>query len=190
MADMPARTVRSANCWHILRVGTAIPGTVPLAAAIPREQEGDSIMSDSTAPVGDAIHIGQLAIRYLIDGAASGGMGVFELTVAPGSQVPPPHSHTHNEECAYVLEGVLRYSVDGIARDLKPGEWMHTPPGSVHHFSNPHAETARALIVLTPDIGAQYFRDVREVVSAGGPPDRARLMEVMSRYGLVPAPPR
>jgi quercetin dioxygenase-like cupin family protein len=135
------------------------------------------------------IQIGQLTIQYLIDGTATGGMGVFELTVRPGAQVPPPHSHTRNEECVYVLEGKLRYSVDGVVRDLEPGEWMHTRPGSVHHFSNPHGDTARALIVLTPDIGAQYFRDVEAVVSTGGPPDRAKLMAVMSRYGLVPAPP-
>ena len=137
----------------------------------------------------EPINLGQLSIEYLIDGTATGGMGVFELTVPPGSQVPPPHSHTRNEECAYVLEGMLRYSVDGVVRDLQPGEWMHTPAGSVHHFSNPHNGTARALIVLTPDIGAQYFRDVGAVINAGGPPDRAKLIDVMSRYGLVPAPP-
>ena len=140
------------------------------------------------API-EPINIGQLSIQYLIDGTATGGMGVFELTVAPGAQVPPPHSHTRNEECVYVLEGMLRYSVDGVVRDLVPGEWMFTPRGSVHHFSNPHNGTARALIVLTPDIGAQYFRDVGAIVSAGGPPDRSKLIDVMSRYGLVPAPP-
>ncbi|QQX88336.1 cupin domain-containing protein [Cupriavidus necator] len=140
------------------------------------------------API-EPINIGQLSIQYLIDGTATGGMGVFELTVAPGSQVPPPHSHTHNEECVYVLEGILRYSVDGVVRDLVPGEWMFTPRGSVHHFSNPHNGTARALIVLTPDIGAQYFRDVGTIVSAGGPVDPSKLIDVMSRYGLVPAPP-
>ena len=140
------------------------------------------------API-EPINIGQLSIQYLIDGTATGGMGVFELTVAPGAQVPPPHSHTRNEECVYVLEGMLRYSVDGVVRDLVPGEWMFTPRGSVHHFSNPHNGTARALIVLTPDVGAQYFRDVRTIVSAGGPPDRSKLIDVMSRYGLVPAPP-
>ena len=53
-----------------------------------------------------------MGIRYLIDGSASGGMGVFELSVPPSSNVPPPHSHTANEECVYVLEGVLRYAVD------------------------------------------------------------------------------
>jgi quercetin dioxygenase-like cupin family protein len=139
------------------------------------------------API-EPINIGHLSIRYLIDGTATGGMGVFELTVAPGSQVPPPHSHTRNEECVYVLEGTLRYSVDGIVRDLVPGDWMFTPRGSVHHFSNPHNDTARALIVLTPDIGAQYFRDVGAIISAGGPLDRSKLIGVMSRYGLVPAP--
>lgn len=137
----------------------------------------------------EAIQVGRLTIRYLIDGAASRGMGVFELTVPAGSNVPPPHSHTKNDECVYVLEGSLRYSVDAVTRDLRPGEWMFTPRGSVHQFSNPHGETARALIVLTPDIGAQYFRDVGAVVNAGGPPDRARLVSVMSRYGLLPGSP-
>jgi len=66
---------------------------------------------------------------------------------------------------------------------------MFTARGSVHHFSNPHNGAARALIVLTPDIGAQYFRDVGAIVNAGGPPDREKLIEVMSRYGLVPAAP-
>ena len=138
----------------------------------------------------DAIKVGQLEIRYLIDGAAHAGLGVFELTVPAGSNVPPPHSHTHNEECVYVLEGTLRYSVDNDTRDLRPGDWMRTPRGSVHGFSNPHDVRARALIVLAPDIGAQYFRDVATVVSAGGPPDRTQLLSVMARYGLVPAPQR
>ena len=138
----------------------------------------------------ETVRIGPLEIRYLIDGAARGGLGVFELTVPAGSMVPPPHSHTHNEECVYVLEGTLRYAVDDTTRDLRPGEWMHTPRGAVHAFSNPHDETARALIVLTPDIGAQYFRDVATVVNAGGPPDRTQLLAVMARYGLTPAPAR
>jgi quercetin dioxygenase-like cupin family protein len=136
------------------------------------------------------VKIGQLEIRYLMDGTVSGaGVGMFELTVAPGARVPPPHSHTDNEEIVYVLDGTLRYSVDGEMRDLKPGERMYTPRGSVHAFSNPHDQTARALIILTPDIGAQYFRDIAEIVGAPGGPNPARMAEVMTRYGLVLAPP-
>jgi quercetin dioxygenase-like cupin family protein len=145
---------------------------------------------EETIMGGDVVKVGQLEIRYLVDGAKKGGLGVFELKVPPGSNVPPPHSHSKNEECVYVLEGTLRYSVDKESRDLKPGDWMSTPRGSVHQFSNPYSATARALIMLTPDIGEQYFRDVGAVVNAGGPPDRMKLVEVMSRYGLVPAAPR
>ena len=138
---------------------------------------------------GNVVKVGKLEIRYLVDGAKSGGLGVFELTIPPGSIVPPPHSHTNNEECVYVLEGTLGYSVDGKPRDLEPGDWMSTPRGAVHHFINRTSGTVRALVMLTPDIGEQYFLDVGAVANAGGPPDRAKLLEVMARYGLVLATP-
>ena len=110
--------------------------------------------------------------------------------VPPASNVPPAHSHSNNEELVYVLEGRLRYTVGSEARDLSAGQVMHTPRGSVHAFSNPVDATARALIILSPDIGAQYFEDVAAVINAGGPPDKAALVEVMNRYGLVPAAPK
>lgn len=143
-------------------------------------------MTDSSA-----IQLGQLSVRYLHDGSQTGSMGMFELTVPAGSNVPPPHSHTQNDECVYVLEGTLRYSVDAESRDLAAGEFMFSPKGSVHQFSNPFAAPVRALVVQSPDIGAQYFRDVRDTAQAGGgPPDKAAMLAVMTRYGLVPASPQ
>jgi quercetin dioxygenase-like cupin family protein len=136
------------------------------------------------------IKVGQLGIKYVLDGSLTGSFGVFELTIPPGSNVPPPHSHANNEECVYVLAGNLRYTVGGETRDLAPGQSMSTPKGAVHAFSNPFTETARALIIQSPDIGAQYFKDIAVVVNAGGPPDKAALVAVMSRYGLVPAAPK
>ena len=136
------------------------------------------------------ISVGQLTINYIVDGSATSSMGMFELSVPPGSNVPPPHSHSDNEECIYVLQGTLRYTVGDETRDLAPGQSMHTPKGVVHAFSNPFDVPAKALIALSPDIGAQYFRDIATVVNAGGPPDKAALVAVMSKYGLVPAAPK
>jgi len=135
------------------------------------------------------VKVGQLGINYILDGSRSGGLGVFELTVPAGSNVPPPHSHSNNEECVYVLEGTLRYTVGNETRDLGPGESMSTPKGVVHAFANPFSASARALIIQSPDIGVQYFKDVAEVINAGSPPDKVALMGVMARYGLVPAAP-
>jgi quercetin dioxygenase-like cupin family protein len=137
----------------------------------------------------DVIALVQIQIRYLRDGASEGQTGAFEMVVPPGSNVPPPHSHAHNEEYLYVLEGTLRYSVNAQTRDLGAGGSAFTAKGEVHGFSNPFSTACRALIVQSPDIGAQYFRDIASVMSAGGPPDRAKIMQVMERYGLKAAAP-
>jgi quercetin dioxygenase-like cupin family protein len=136
------------------------------------------------------LNVGKLLIRYLIDGSQGASLGMFELTVPPASNVPPPHSHTNNEEIVYVLEGTLRYTVGSDTRDLTAGQTMQTPKGTVHGFSNPFGSIARALITLSPDIGPKYFQDIAAVVNTGGPPDKAALVAVMSRYGLVPAAPK
>jgi quercetin dioxygenase-like cupin family protein len=142
-----------------------------------------------SAGAADLITLGQLQIRYLRDGARDGQMGAFEMLVPPGSNVPPPHSHAHNEEYLYVLEGRLRYSVNAEVKDLGAGESAFTPKGAVHGFSNPFSEPCRCLIMLSPDIGAQYFHDIAAVLGAGGPPDKAKIVQVMARYGLTPAAP-
>lgn len=144
------------------------------------------------SPIGEqeVIRLGQLEIRYLLDGCTAGShsrLGSFELTVPPNANVPPPHSHADNDEFIYVLDGTLRYSVNETTRDLEPGDSMFTPRGAVHAFNNPHGKTARALIMQTPDIGPQYFRDIKAVIDAGGPPDKVKLLEVMTRYGLRPS---
>jgi quercetin dioxygenase-like cupin family protein len=139
----------------------------------------------------DVISIGELEIRYLMDGTVTGAAsGMFELIIPPGARVPPAHSHSDNEELMYCLEGKIRASVGGVELDLAPGERSYTPCGVVHAFSNPHGQLARALVILTPDIGAQYFRDVAKVVGSPGGPDPAKMAEVMSRYGLVLSPPK
>jgi quercetin dioxygenase-like cupin family protein len=142
-----------------------------------------------SAEAADFITLGQLQIRYLRDGARDGQMGAFEMLVPPGSNVPPPHSHAHNEEYLYVLQGRLRYSVNAEVKDLDAGESAFTPKGAVHGFSNPFLEPCRCLIMLSPDIGAQYFHDIAAVLKAGGPPDKAKIVQVMARYGLTPAAP-
>ncbi len=143
-----------------------------------------------SAAEAELIAVGNIQIRYLRDGAGEGQTGAFEMIVPPQSNVPPPHSHAHNEEYLYVLEGRMRYWVNAEIKDLHAGESAFTPKGAVHGFSNPFPEPTRALVVLSPDIGAQYFRDIAAVLGAGGPPDRTKLVEVMERYGLKPVAPR
>ena len=146
-------------------------------------------MSTSTR---EEIMIGELAIRFLVEGEESGGsVAVFEFDVPAGARVPVAHSHDGYEETIYGLEGVLTWTIEGVPTEVGPGEALCIRRGVVHRFDNEHDVDARALAIVTPGIlGPDYFRDVAAVVdsAAGGPPDLAAIAAAMRRHGLTPAP--
>lgn len=140
----------------------------------------------------EEIKIGQLAIRFLLEGKESGGsVAMFEFDVPAGAKVPVAHSHDAYEETIYGLQGVLTWTVDGTQIEVGPGEVLCIPRGAVHRFDNGHAAGAKMLAVVTPAIlGPDYFREIAAVakVAAGGPPDPAAIAQVMRRHGLTPVP--
>jgi quercetin dioxygenase-like cupin family protein len=155
-------------------------------------------MTPQTTPVhvnpsDETIHLGPLAVRFLVTGAdASGSVALFELTV-PGAQrlAAPAHSHDHYEETIYGIEGVLSWTVDGTRIDVGPGQALCIPRGAVHRFDNHGSQDVKALCAITPAaIGPQFFRESAAVINAaaGGPPDRVKMADIMRRHGLTPAP--
>jgi quercetin dioxygenase-like cupin family protein len=143
-------------------------------------------------PSDETIAFGPIAVRFLVTAEQSNSsVAAFEVTVRAGAPLPAPaHSHDHYEETIYGLEGVLTWTVDGTPIDVGPGQALCIPRGAVHRFDNKGANGAKVLCVVTPGaIGPQYFRDVADVMkaAAGGPPDRAKLMEIMRRNGITPA---
>jgi hypothetical protein len=86
---------------------------------------------------------------------------------------------------------VLTWTVEGKPIDVGPGRALCIPRGAIHRFDNNGSEEAKALCVITPAaIGPEFFRECAEAINAaaGGPPDRAKMMEIMRRHGLTPAP--
>src|SRR3954470_7302630 len=144
-------------------------------------------------PAEETIRIGPLTVRFLINGEDSNGsVAAFEVTV-PGRQrlAAPAHSHDHYEETIYGIAGVLTWTIDGKQIDVGPGQALCIPRGAIHRFDNNGSQDVKALCVITPgSIGPQYFRESAEVIDAGagGPPDRAKMTEIMIRHGLTPAP--
>ena len=145
-------------------------------------------------PSDETIRLGPLAVHFLLTGDDSNGsIVVFELVV-PGAQrlAAPAHSHDHYEETIYGVEGVLTWTIDGKQIEVGPGQALCIPRGAIHRFDNNGIQEVKALCVITPAaIGPQYFRESAEVINAasGGPPDRAKMAEIMRRHGLTPAPP-
>ena len=145
-----------------------------------------------TTSTREEIKIGEMAIRFLVEGDESAGsVAIFEFDVPAGAKVAGAHSHDGYEETLYGLEGVLTWTIEGTPTDVGPGEALFIPRGAVHHFDNRYESDARQLAIATPGIiGPDFFREVGAIVNAaaGGPPDFAALGEVMRRHGLTPAP--
>jgi quercetin dioxygenase-like cupin family protein len=145
-------------------------------------------------PAEETIQCGHITIRFLMSGEHSNGsIAAFEMTV-PGAQgVPaPPHSHDRYEETIYGIQGVLLWTVEGKRIDVGPGQLLTIPRGAVHRFDNTTDKDAKALCVITPAVlGPEYFREIAAVALAAqaGPPDRAKIVEIMLRHGLTPAMP-
>lgn len=145
-------------------------------------------------PAEETIRLGPLAVRFLLTGDQSkGSVAAFELVVPAAQRLAAPaHSHDHYEETVYGIAGVLTWTVDGALVDVGPGQALCIPRGAVHRFDNNGSEDVKALCLITPAaIGPQFFREAADVIdaAAGGPPDRAKMAEIMRRHGLVPAPP-
>lgn len=146
-------------------------------------------------PSDETIRLGPLAVRFLLTGDhSSDSVAVFEVVVPAAQRLAAPaHSHDHYEETIYGLEGVSTWTVDGTPIDVGPGQALCIPRGAIHRFDNNGSQDVKALCVITPAaIGPQYFRESAEVINAaaGGPPDRAKMAEIMIRHGLTPAAPR
>ena len=146
-------------------------------------------------PADEIISVGGLAVHFLLTGDDStGSIAAFEMVVPGAQRLPAPtHSHDHYEETIYGIDGVLTLTVDGKQIDLGPGQALCIPRGAVHRFDNNTSRDAKVLCVITPAaIGPLYFREAAEVLkaAAGGPPDRAKMVEIMRRHGLTPAPPQ
>jgi len=145
-------------------------------------------------PSDEAIHLGPLAVRFLITGElSSGSVAAFELIVPSAARLAAPaHSHDHYEETVYGIDGVLTWTVDGKPIEVGPGQALCIPRGAVHRFDNHASQDVKSLCLITPAaIGPHYFRESAEVINAaaGGPPDRVKMAEIMRRHGLTPAPP-
>jgi quercetin dioxygenase-like cupin family protein len=145
-----------------------------------------------TASTSEEIRVGDMAIRFLVEGDRSAGaVAVFEFDVPAGARVAAPHSHDGFEETIYGLEGVLTWNVGGTTTEVGPGEALVIPRGVVHHFDNAGDADARALAIVTPGVlGPEFFREAGAILDAvaGGPPDLAAIAATMRRHGLTPAP--
>lgn len=98
--------------------------------------------------------------RLLADSGATGGaLGANRLTLGEGADGAGPHYHARSSELFYVLDGTVRFSLDGEMETVGPGALVVVPPRMPHAFGATPGSTAELLVVLTPGVDRfGYFR--------------------------------
>lgn len=79
---------------------------------------------------------------------------VVDLHVRPGGAVAARHVHSYITEIFEVIEGTVRFHLDGRDEVAGPGRRVEVPPGAVHDWWNVGEDEAHVLVEIRP---AQRF---------------------------------
>jgi quercetin dioxygenase-like cupin family protein len=136
------------------------------------------------ATEGEAVRLLALGVRFMIDGEQTGGRFALVEHPLPARRLAAPmHTHTHEDEYSYILEGRVGVQVGDDVFEAGPGELVFKPRGVPHTFWNAGDEEARLLELISPAGFEHYFRELAPFLAEGGPSD-PRVAEVRARYGL------
>jgi mannose-6-phosphate isomerase-like protein (cupin superfamily) len=146
-------------------------------------------MHSTTATVlgpadGKAGFLGSIGVRFMLDGARSGGgVALVEHPMSPRALAAPLHRHTREDEYSYVLEGRVGALLGDEVVVAGPGDLIFKPRGQWHTFWNAGDEPARILEVISPAGFECYFE---ELVDLGGAveADPQALAALSARYEL------
>jgi quercetin dioxygenase-like cupin family protein len=134
---------------------------------------------------GDYAQIGPMGVRFMVDAQRGGGFSLVEHPIAPRALAAPLHTHTHEDEYSYVLEGQVGVQVGDEVTVAGPGELVYKPRGVQHAFWNDGDTPARLLEIISPAPFVKYFEELAPLMNGPEGPDMPAIAELQERYGLT-----
>src|SRR5204862_6741054 len=139
---------------------------------------------------GKAGRLGSIGVRFMIDGAESGGgFSLVEHPMSPRALAAPLHRHHREDEYSYVLEGRMGALLGDEVLEAGPGDLVFKPRDQWHTFWNAGDEPCRILEIIAP---AGFERFFAELVDLGGvaQAEPQTMAELCARYELDMDPDR
>ena len=134
---------------------------------------------------GRLVWLGGLGVNFKLYGDdTKSAFSIVEHPIEPGVLVPP-HTHAHEDEFSYVLEGEVGARIGDQEMLATPGSCIIKPRGIAHTFWNAGAKPAKLLEIISPAGFEKYFAEMAEALRADGTPDIEKIGEIANRYGLT-----
>jgi mannose-6-phosphate isomerase-like protein (cupin superfamily) len=116
----------------------------------------------------------------------TGGFSLVEHPIAPRMLAAPVHTHEHEDEYSYVLEGEVGFEIGDEVITAGPGRLVSKPRGIPHAFWNAGDRPARVLELIAPAGFERYFAELAPLLPPAAPaPDIEAIMALQARYGMT-----
>ena len=135
----------------------------------------------------EGVHLSILDITHKVTAEEFGGaFTITEAGLPPGEMIPP-HTHTREDECNFVLEGELTFDVGGEIVLAPAGSFVLKPRGVYHAFCNTGTGPNRHLEMHAPGEFEGYYDEYERIVESemGEEERRKARVELGERYGVV-----
>ena len=110
---------------------------------------------------GEMAWLGGLGVRFMIGGAETGEpFALVEHPMKPRILAAPMHTHQHEDEYTYVLEGEIGVQIEEEVRVARLGDLVFKPRQVPHAFWNAGDVPARAQEIISPAGFERYFAEI------------------------------
>jgi quercetin dioxygenase-like cupin family protein len=127
-------------------------------------------------------------MRFIETAGSTGGALLRIETVNPPTGRPEPeHVHPEQESSAEVLEGDLRFRVDGVEHVVRAGEKLVIPANTPHTFWNDGTAPARAIQEFRPALRIEDFFETYFALAQAGALNAEGMPSLLQTAVLLPA---
>ena len=120
-------------------------------------------------------------------GRLEGGLLIMEGEIAPGGLIPP-HTHSREDECSYVVTGEVMFQVGDDVLTAGPGSYVIKPRGIAHAFWNSGGEPAQVMEIHVPATFGRFYDELGATFADPSMSEQERREAqgaLHARYGLT-----
>ena len=150
----------------------------------------------------EGAHLPILEVTHKVTAESFGGaFTIIEAHLTPGRMIPP-HTHTREDECNFMLEGELTFYIGGELVLASASAFVLKPRGVYHALCNTGTVPARFLEFHIPGEFENYYDEYEQIVESAMDEDERlkarvelgecygvswhdeRIPEAMARFGI------
>jgi quercetin dioxygenase-like cupin family protein len=137
---------------------------------------------------GEGVLVRGMNMVHKVDaGRLEGGLLIMEGEIAPGGLIPP-HTHSREDECSYVVAGEMMFQVGEEVVMATPGSYVIKPRGVAHAFWNSGHEPARVMEIHVPATFGSFYDELGATMADPSMSEQERRQAqqaLHARYGLT-----